>query len=225
MHGKLITAPDGLRGFDVNGTLTPLLAQAFRQAGYRFAVRYVRRAESHPYDITTVEADAILRAGLGLMLVQHVHSPGWMPTGALGGQYGATAAHEAIGVGYPRGCIVWCDLEGVGHADPRDVAAFCNAWHDYVKAAGYEPGLYVGYGAGLNGRQLYSLLKYKRYWSAYNLNADSFPAVRGVQMRQGAYPGPRAAPGLGSTEYDINQCKADNLGDRIILLVDNEWTA
>lgn len=224
MQGKLITAPDGLRGFDVNGPVAPDTAVKFRTAGYRFAVRYVRRVEPHPFDITAHEAQNILTAGLGLMLVQHVGKEGWSPTGAMGGSYGATAAHEAIGVGYPRGCILWCDLEGVSSAvGAQDVVNFCNAWHDYVAAAGYEPGLYVGYGARLSAQQLYSALKFKRYWSAYNLNADSFPAVRSVQMKQGAYPGPRAVPGV-AFEYDTDVCQADKLGGRVIMLVDNEWT-
>ena len=51
-------------------------ARALLAAGYRFVVRYVRRTARHRYDITAEEADVILSAGLGLMLVQHVAPDG-----------------------------------------------------------------------------------------------------------------------------------------------------
>ena len=57
-----------------------------------------------------------------------------------------------------------------------------------MKGAGYDPGLYVGYGCILTSDQLYYKLKFRRYWGAYNLNTDSVPSVRGLCMWQGAYP-------------------------------------
>jgi hypothetical protein len=125
------------------------------------------------------------------MVVQHVAMPGWHPTGSLGASYGAIAAEESRMVGVPQGVAVWCDLEGVARrdehgdrTDPRDVISFCNEWHDAVKLAGYDPGLYVGDSCILNAHQLYYNLKFRRYWSAYNLNRDQFPEVRGVCMWQ-----------------------------------------
>lgn len=229
LYGKTIEAPDGLKGFDANTVVSPRDAALFHQYGYRFAVRYVRRTQHHDFDITEREAQGILNAGLGLMLVQHVAGEdpgknGWTPNGAKGSEYGLTAAIEAANAGYPSGQIVWLDLEGVAtNVPPAEVVLYCNNWFDQVKAHGYEPGLYVGYGAGLNADWLYRKLRFSRYWSAYNLNADSVPAVRGVQMKQGAYPGRGAVPGV-SYQFDTDVCRADQKGGRVKMLVDTEWS-
>jgi hypothetical protein len=64
------------------------------------------------------------------------------------------------------------------------VIEFANNWHAAVASAGYKPGLYVGYGCRLTAQQLYANLRFDCYWSAYNLDAENYPAVRGVCMRQ-----------------------------------------
>lgn len=224
LPGKVIEASDGMRGFDANSFISTKTAAGFRAAGFRFCIRYVPRHEANPHDISGSEAAGILSMGLGLMLVQHVHpdseTRGWLPTGALGTEYGAFAAKSAVAVGYRTGAMLWCDLEGVRLGiDPRDVIAFCNNWHHEVASAGFTPGLYVGFNAGLTGSQLYYKLKFEHYWSAYNLNADRFPAVRGVQMRQGV------EKILGGIRYDPDIVHPDLKGGLPLMLVDNEWTA
>jgi hypothetical protein len=215
--GKL---PNGSRGFDCNNRVSYAQAQKFKAAGYSFAVRYVRRGLSASRDISPAEMVALLEAGLSIMLVQHVALPGWRPTATLGATYGATAEEEAQKAGYPLGCTLWCDLEGVASSSAAiDVKAYCNAWYDKVKAAGYIPGLYVGDSPGLNAKQLYYLLRFQAYWRAYNLNADQVPVVRGVQMRQYPYPKPeRRVKGI-SFEYDENVIQADKLGGSPVLCV------
>jgi hypothetical protein len=42
-------------------------------------------------------------------------------------------------------------------------------------------------------------------------------------MKQGAYPGAGAVPGV-SYEFDTNVCRADLKGSRIKMLVDTEWS-
>jgi hypothetical protein len=216
MDTMLKTAPEGMRGFDANTPISTTTAKLFRAAGYNFAVRYVRRTTHHDYDLTEAEAERILAAGLGLMIVQHVAPDGWHPTAELGRTYGETAALEARAVGYPTGGIIWCDLEGVARGTPAaDVIGFCNFWFAAVREAGYDPGLYVGYAAGLTAEQLYHALAFRRYWSAYNLDRDLYPAVRGVQMRQGPYP----RGGLAGIpfEFDTNVILSDAMGDRPLL--------
>lgn len=215
--------PENSRGFDCNTRVTAEIARKFQDAGYRFAVRYVRRSTRHEYDISTGELLGLLNAGLGVMLVQHVAAEGWHATGGLGLSYGAIAAEEARSVGYPPSAILWCDLEGVANdVDPRDVIAFCNNWYDAVREAGYDAGLYVGYGCGLTADQLYYKLKFRRYWSAYNLNADSIPSVRGVCMKQGAYPRPTdRVPGV-PFQYDTDLIVRDRFRNlpRLLLPTD-----
>lgn len=227
LPGKIVQAPAGLRGFDCNQRLGPSSAAQFRAAGFRFAVRYVGRRHTAAFDISESEAKDILKMGLALMLVQHVESPdiptknaGWVPTGALGTEYGGFAALSAKKIGYHLGAMVWCDLEGVRTSvDSRDVIAFLNNWHQQVGQAGYTPGLYVGYDPGLSAFQLYYKLRFEHYWSAYNLNKDQLPLKRGVQMKQGE------EKTLLGIKYDPDFIQADSLGGLPLVLADMEWTA
>lgn len=219
LAGKVVQAPGGLRGFDCNQHVSSQVAAVFRNAGYRFAIRYVPRHKANAGDLSASEAAGILSAGLGLMIVQHVQLPGWVPTGAMGKEYGAFAAKSASDVGYRLGAMVWCDLEGVKvGTDPRDVAAFCNNWLDQVGLVGFTPGLYVGYDAGLNAQQLYKNLRFEHYWAAYNLDVDKRPATRDVQMQQGTE---RVLSGV---RYDPDTIHPDALGGLPLMHVDNEWT-
>lgn len=219
LPGSVIQSPAGLRGFDCNQHISTAQCAAFRDAGHRFAIRYVPRRKANPGDITRSEAAGILASGLALMLVQHVQMPGWVPTGAMGQEYGAFAAASAEAIGYLPGAMLWCDLEGVKvGVDHRDVIAFCNSWLDQVGHAGFTPGLYVGYDAGLTGDELYSRLRCEHYWSAYNLNRDQFPATRGVQMKQGV------EKVLAGVRYDPDTIQADALGGLPLMVVDAEWS-
>lgn len=219
LPGQIIQAPDGLKGFDCNQHLSQQVASVFRGYGYRFAIRYVPRHKANPGDLSRSEAAGILNAGLALMIVQHVQLPGWVPTGAMGKEYGTFAAQSAIDVGYLPGGMVWCDLEGVKlGTDHSDVIAFCNYWLDQVGHAGFTPGLYVGYDAGLTGDELYKKLRFEHYWSAYNLNADQFPATRNVQMKQGV------EKVLSGVRFDPDTIKADALGGLPLMHVDAEWS-
>lgn len=195
------TLPPGTIGFDCNTPVTPSIAEKFLAHGAKYVIRYVRRSTRHTYDLTVQELVGLLQAGMGVGVVQHVAAEGWTPTANLGASYGAIAAEESRVIGIPPEVTVWCDLEGVHDQVPRQqVIDYCNAWYSKVKEAGYQPGIYVGYGAGLSGVDLYYKLRFQRYWSAYNLNKDQFPVRRGVQMEQLAYP-PSVANPLAVQKY------------------------
>lgn len=220
MRAALGKLPPKTQGIDCNARITPEVARRFYRAGYRFVVRYVRRAQQHSYDINAGEILSLLEAGLGVMIVQHVAMPGWMPSAALGAAYGGVAAGEAHAAGVPRGVTVWCDLEEVDpDADAASVIGFCNAWYDRVLAAGYEPGLYVGYACGLTAQQLYRSLRFKLYWMAYNADADVVPIVRGSCMKQHAYPPPGLRVDGVPFEYDVDTITGDALGGSPTLLL------
>lgn len=205
--------PNGSRGFDANQRITPAQAKDAVAKNYRFAVRYVRRGTANNHDLIAGEVATCLQAGLAIGVVQHVARDGWIPGAALGASYGAIAAEEARAIGIPRGVTVWCDLEGVRNGVPAaDVIAFCNNWHQKVTEAGYHPGLYVGYGAGLTAQQLYRNLRFNAYWGAYNLNRDQVPAVRGVQMRQLVATLEDLIVGLTNQTMDVDVVEADALG-------------
>jgi hypothetical protein len=225
LAGHVYTSPGGVTGFDADRHITAEVAVAFQRHGYQFCVRYVRRDTVNPHDITHDEAAGLLEAGLGLMVVQHVAPAPWTPTADLGAAYGATAATEAHHLGLPSGVTVWCDLEGVAAGTPeKQVIDFCNRWHSEAASAGFVPGLYVGDSPGLGPTQLYRSLRFVHYWSAYNLNDDALPAVRGVQMKQRRAGKADVVTGH-RLEFQVDIVHADALGGLPTLLAPAEWPA
>jgi hypothetical protein len=200
----------GARGFDCNTPVSAADASAFVAAGYMFAVRYIPREVVHSHDLSVDEVQRLWTAGLGVMPVQHVESESsWLPSAAKGDRYGQVAADTTLGLGLPPRTTVWLDLEGVSSVvDAETIIAYANAWHDRVLRAGFEPGIYVGWHARLTPEQLYRRLKFTRYWAAYNLNREEYPAVCGVCMRQGA----QQPPPLVGFAIDGNTVTADAFG-------------
>jgi hypothetical protein len=224
LPGHVFTAPNGVRGFDTSDTVTPRAAALMHSAGYRFAVRYVRRAKRHPSTLTASESRTLLNSGLGVMLVQYVESEwSWTPSAAKGQRNGSIAATEADGLGFPWGITIWCDLEGIaaGTSSLR-IIDYCNRWHEEVSAAGYVPGIYVGYHARLSPLQLYRSLRFTHYWAAYNLNADQYPAVRGVQMKQSQASASAIPSGVGIS-FHSDRVMSDVLGGQPTLLALDGW--
>jgi hypothetical protein len=186
---RVIPAPNGMKGFDTAQKLSYETAHSLWDQGMRFAMRYVSRtAPAHGYDLDRSERDAIHRAGLALGVVQHVEKDGppwWTPTTDKGAAYGYMAGEQARLAGVTPGATVFLDLEGIVPGTPVPVVTeYCNLWHKAVSAAGYHPGIYVGYGAILNAYGLYHNLRFDRYWGAYNLNRDQEPQKRGICMKQ-----------------------------------------
>jgi Domain of unknown function (DUF1906) len=215
LSGTVQPAPAGAKGFDVNLTLTAATAKAFHDAGYRFVVRYVGRRQMASHDLSSDEAKTILGAGLALMVVQHVENPGWHPTAALGDEYGTNAAAFARQIGVPAGVNVWLDLESVANGTAAsDVIGYCNTWYDRVAAAGYVPGVYVGYEPGLTGQQLYSKLKFQQYWAAYNVDV-SIPN-RGWCLKQSVGKG--TVGGITTESYDDDTAVTDQKGGQALWL-------
>jgi hypothetical protein len=202
-------APAGAPGFDCDTALTASTAQAFAQAGLRFAVRYLSRSTpSAAGDLNLAEAQTIVAAGLGLMAVQHVAPAGWAPTATLGQSQGQAAVANARAAGLPPGMNLWLDLEGVASGtDASNVSDFCDAWYTEASAAGYPPGLYVGANCGLTGEQLYEMLSFAWYWQS----GSQVPMVstRGYCMVQTISSGLI----IDGVAYDQDTAQADDLGN------------
>src|SRR6266403_1210302 len=224
LPGHVFTAPDGVRGIDTAETVSASAAAALRKNGFRFCVRYVRRDKPHASALSSNEAKSLLNAGLGIMAVQYVESDSsWKPSAVKGDRNGAVAASEAEKLGLPWGVTIWCDLEGVGVGAPAKVTIdYCNRWHAAVSAAGYVPGLYVGYRAGLTPLQLYRSLRFTHYWGAYNLNVDQYPAVRGLQMKQSRRKPGDSPTGFG-LDFQVDRVSGDALGGHPTLLALDGW--
>ncbi|HEY4328067.1 MAG TPA: DUF1906 domain-containing protein [Mucilaginibacter sp.] len=217
LPGTVQQAAAGLSGFDIDLILSAAQAQDFKDRGYDFCIRYVPRtaalAASTITNLTNTEALAILNAGLALMVVQHTANEGWAPTAALGTAYGGYAATYASQVAnLPQGVNIWCDLEVVAlHTTAADVIAYCQAWYDAVNAAGYVPGLYVGWGIVLTDDQLYNNLSFQHYWRAYN--AEVGVATRGYQLVQkNALKLNSITADTHGDTFDPNITQNDNLG-------------
>ncbi len=184
---------------------TALAASTWNGRSVRGAVRYISIHNEARGDIDAVEVAAILEAGLGFMAVQHVRYPGWSATDTQGGIDGAAAAINAHGAGYLTGCTLWLDLEGVRNVG-TEVVAYVNAWANAVAAAGYMPGLYVGYACGLSPYELYyDLPGIHVYWSDAGPRAV---ADRGFAMKQ------HAQTVIAGVQVDPDTATADAMGGR-----------
>ncbi|MGD0735845.1 MAG: glycoside hydrolase domain-containing protein [Terracidiphilus sp.] len=215
LPGNIQAAPNGALGFDADTPISSAVAQQFVIQGYGFCVRYLSLGQGQGYgDLSAAEAGAILGSGLGLMAVQHVREPGWLPTAALGQADGTNTAYNAGEVGFPAGVNIWCDLEGVNAVSGSpDVIGYCNAWFDAVAAAGFVPGLYVGANCILDGQQIYDL-KFQHYWKSLSRVPD-LPA-RGYQMVQTGVAAPVNGIGI---DQDVTQ--TDLEGGQAVWLIGN----
>ncbi|WP_420129456.1 DUF1906 domain-containing protein [Longimicrobium sp.] len=216
LSGTAQAAPAGVKGFDANVTITPAQADAFWDAGFRFAIRYVGRTQMASHDLAADEAAMLLARGFGVMPVQHVLGGEWMATGDLGTEYGANAARFCQEIGFPPGVNVWLDLESVStQAATADVSAYCHNWYSQVAAAGYVPGVYIGWQPGLTGQQLYDL-PFSHYWAAYNVDGVSTPHPRGYQLVQSSGSG--YVGSLGTDVYDVDTTHVDAEGGQVLWL-------
>jgi hypothetical protein len=216
LSGTAQAAPAGVKGFDANVIITPDQANAFWNAGFCLAIRYVGRVEMASHDLAADEAEMLLSKGFALMPVQHVLGGEWMATGDLGTEYGANAAMFSQQIGFPPGVNVWLDLESVStQAATADVEAYCCNWYAAVAAAGYVPGVYVGWQPGLSGGQLYAL-PFQHYWAAYNVDGVSTPHPRGYQLVQCSGSGTIGS--LSTDVYDVNTTETDGVGGQVLWL-------
>ncbi|HEY8377730.1 MAG TPA: DUF1906 domain-containing protein [Nannocystis sp.] len=172
-------------------------------AHYSFCVRYVRgdfTTKTAPIDADEVQA--ILDAGLALMLVQFGRT-GTL-SGALGQADGDQAAQHAAALGCQAGMSLWCDIEAVGSdVSTNALIAYLNAWYEAVSSAGFAPGVYVGTNR-LNGAELYHDLRFEHYWKSGMKVPEA--ETRGYQMFQ-----IRTATVEG-VSLDENRIEADMLG-------------
>jgi hypothetical protein len=169
---------------DTATKLTASECKALKSAGVSGVWRYVFFGTPRPGDIDAAELQAILDAGLTLMLVQHVRMPGWIANAGIGKADGASAVRNAQAAGYEGTALsLGLDMEGVGTGD---AAGHARAWCQIVGDAGYSPVVYVGYDSQLTGPQLDSLPYSPRFWCDYApLSSRPLP-TRGYALHQQA---------------------------------------
>jgi hypothetical protein len=212
IEGTVVQAQAGIMGFDTTEVLNAVSARNYFNKGYRFCVRYVGRGKgkSNYVDISRAEAQAIVDAGLGLMIAQHPLASGWVPTEQMGQDFGNYAALAAGQAGLLPGMNIWLDLEGVKDSvSSDDIISYCNAWFGEVESLGFETGIYIGAAPGLTADQLYWDIKTKHYWkggsSAKAGVPDNIPP-RGYQLVQ------RINNPNTPSEFDSNVTSTDAFG-------------
>lgn len=102
----------------------------------------------------------------------------FMPVTLASAYDGKNAAKQAQGLGLPKGCTVWLDLEGKPAWDTPvgELSRKTNDWAVDVASAGYQPGLYVGAPQPLTSEQLWQL-KVVRYWKGIGRTVDKSGAL------------------------------------------------
>ena len=134
-------------------------------------------------NITRDEAEIILNAGLALMIVQHVPSSPWDPTGQLGMNYGNYAVLNCTAIGLPYGVNVFLDLEGVrAGTNAENVLDYAGTWAQAVADGGYVPGIYIGASCGLSASQIVTL-PFKQFWRSGSSSTPQIGAP-GYSMQQ-----------------------------------------
>ncbi|MFL5542698.1 MAG: glycoside hydrolase domain-containing protein [Longimicrobiaceae bacterium] len=222
LTGTVRKADPGVLGLDFNADgqkMTAARAKAFREAGYRFCLRYVPReatAKTVDFDLRKAEAQMLLDEGFALMAVQHFKSEkGWTPTPQLGRDYGAFAARWAQEkVELPPGVCVFLDLEAVKSGTPKqDIIDYCAEWHQQVLKAGYVPGVYLGTGARLADTEVAAKLpSFEHFWIAFN---ETFEVPgRGIQLKQILVKknDPLRPPGTGGFIFQADRTSIDQKG-------------
>lgn len=146
MNRATALATVGARGTDsVTLIDTAEKAQALADAGSDFVLQYLG-------SVTSAIIDNVLAHGLAFMPVTYADKFD-----------GAATVSELHALGVPDGCTAWLDVEGVASMDPQQLKQKIDAWATAVRAAGFEPGLYVGPNCALTGLELYQL-GVVRYW-------------------------------------------------------------
>ena len=225
LSGTVQKAGAGVLGLDFNADgqkMTPPRARAFREAGYKFCLRYVPREASAgtvAFDLKKAEAQMLLDEGFALMAVQHFKSnSGWTPTPKLGRDYGAFAAQWAREkVDLPDGVCIFLDLEAVRSGTPKQqVVDYCLEWHAQVASAGYAPGVYLGDRARIPDTEVaQKLAPFEHYWIAFN---ETFQVPgRGIQLKQirvSATSGLRP-PGTLGFRFQADRTSIDQKGGKL----------
>lgn len=169
---------------DTAAKLTPeIIARVKATRSPDCLIRYVPHVGSPgSHDIDATELKAITKAGLALMLVQHVRLPGWNPDHCSGFGDGNMAAQRALAAGYALGAHIFVDLEGISGTG-LGTKVYAEDWARGVTSAGYLAGCYVGYSVPLDAQGLYLLHGISSYWSDMGPRAV---AHRGFAMKQHA---------------------------------------
>jgi Domain of unknown function (DUF1906) len=200
----LIAAPATVGAWvDTDFPLSSHAISALVSVGKVGVVRYVPLpGNDSAGDISRTELENICGAGLELMLVQHPRYAGWDPSQHSGDADAAAALMKAADIGYPHGCHLYLDLEGINSSAFATIS-YSVDWQHTLIAGLLNAGLYVGYGVPLHPQDLFDLPGFNTYWSD---PANRQVATRGTAMLQG----PTVT--IAGVKFDLDAMRPDLLG-------------
>ena len=176
---------------------------ALWQAGYRAVAGYLPLPGGHA-DWSRAHFEDCLAIGYQVWLVQHVREEKWNVVRDLSGSVDAlSACTAAMSIGYPKGCHIYQDLEGIiGSRD--ETIKFATDFASTVVLSGYKAGLYHGYGVPVDSLALYDLRFVNTYWT----DAANRPiAHRGNAIVQ------KPTITVAGVEIDPDEINPDHLGE------------
>lgn len=179
--------------------ITAEKAKALKASGIAGVIRYTD-------NLTAQEIQGLLSAGLKIGFVSSCRGTGWVPTSDMGTRDGKAALAKLKSLGVPVGVTVWADVEGSG-GTAQDSVAYLEARGKVLETAGYQHGLYEGYGQKATGAQLAALHYTHGYWAALAL-AEPRPSGIGWNMIQ-LMPGNQSLAGV---IVDMNVVQQDQKG-------------
>jgi hypothetical protein len=199
---------------DTDQPLSDAVLTDIAAAGYEGVWRYVPLPNNPSLlDISAGELSRICAAGLQCGLIQHPRSPAYNRLPDHDPELDArTAVSFALAAGYPEGCHLGLDFEGL--LGTEVVAFTCNTpsvcvqwagfWQTVAREGGYRALLYVGYDVPLNASELFMLPGFDSYWSDAGHRAV---ATRGCAIAQGA------KVTIHGVKFDRDVLAPDLLGD------------
>jgi|SRR5271157_5909624 len=143
-----VTPLPGAVGFDTDENVTGFLLPG------AFVIRYLEA-------VTEAECQYILSAGKALGLCTFAEDFD-----------GVAHAAKLASLGYPKGCTVFLDVEGVT-LDPVVLIQRIDTWAHTIRAQGYDPGKYHGPQSLLTSREL-TALAVDRYWKGAGRTVDRY---------------------------------------------------
>jgi hypothetical protein len=198
--GVRTTITPGLKGFDNGGVVSAGSINCLsRLNGYSLAMVNVNETTYATYNNAAA-------AGMNIVLFQGYFT--WTSP-ADGKARGGAAATTAGKLGYPKGAMIFLNLEATSSS--KVVLAWVQNWIAAVRAGGYLAGIYVGIDPGLTKAQLDTLGGVSGFWKS--ASTSGVPVVaRGYVLQQ---PTPLDIP-FCNTKIDNNFARADNNGAQLI---------
>ncbi|MFA5135507.1 MAG: glycoside hydrolase domain-containing protein [Patescibacteria group bacterium] len=183
-------------GFDTSTYCSPQYARILWDAGYRLAIRYIRR-DKHVnavpdlnglVSLSLQERDELLSIGFKITCVQFAKLS-LVPSTAEGTAAAEAGVYNAKALGFKAGDTIWYDFEWSTSQNASAVMSYIDAIGKYTVANGFKMGSYVGPNCSLSGDQWYARPYCTAYWKSGAIvpwvTQRAFQLIQGVPITVG----------------------------------------